>query len=87
MDCIKPVLANTEFKSSKNLVKFKPARGSFKQKDKVYFYETLEYDSTYLLPCYCMRLSLEFDMQHDHILKRLNFGLSYTSYVQPGDQN
>ena len=36
-------------------------------------YEILEYDSTYLLPCYCIRRSLEFDMQHDHIPKRLNF--------------
>ena len=37
------------------------------------FYETLEYGSTSLLPCYCTRRSLEFDMQHDHIPKKLNF--------------
>ena len=49
-------------------------------------YETLEYGSTYLLPCYCMRRSLEFDMQHDHIPKKLNFGLTSTPYVHPGDQ-
>ena len=38
------------------------------------FYETLENGSTYLLPCYCICRSLEFDMQHDHIPKKLNFG-------------
>ena len=37
------------------------------------FYETLEYGSTYLLPCYCIRRSLEFDVQHYHIPKKLNF--------------
>ena len=37
------------------------------------FYGTLEYGSTYLLPCYCIRRLLEFDMQHDHIPKKLNF--------------
>ena len=37
------------------------------------FYEALEYGSTYLLPCYCIRRSLEFDMQQDHIPKKLNF--------------
>ena len=36
------------------------------------FYETLEYGSTNLLPCYCTRRFLEFDMQHDHIPKKLN---------------
>ena len=50
------------------------------------FYETLENGSTYLLPCYCTRRFLEFDMQHDHIPKKLNFGLSSTPYVHPGDQ-
>ena len=50
------------------------------------FYETLKYGSTYLLPCYCIRRSLEFDMQHDHIPKKLNFDLSSTPYVHPGDQ-
>ena len=38
-----------------------------------------------MLLCYCMRRSHEFDMQHDHIPKKLNFGISSTSYVQPGD--
>ena len=47
------------------------------------FYETLEYGSTYLLLCYCIRRSLEFDMQHDHIPKKLNFGHSSTPYVHP----
>ena len=51
------------------------------------FYETLEYGSTYLLPFYCMRRSPEFDMQHDHIPKKLNFGLSSTPYVHRGDQS
>ena len=51
------------------------------------FYETLEYRSTYLLPCYCIRRSLEFDMQHDHIPKKSNFGLRPTPYVHPGDQS
>ena len=37
------------------------------------FYETLEYGSTYLLTCHCTRRFLEFDMQHDHIPKELNF--------------
>ena len=46
----------------------------------------LLYGSTYLLPCYCIRRSLEFDMEHDHIPKKLNFGLSSTPYVHPGDQ-
>ena len=50
------------------------------------FYETLEYGSTYLLPCYRIRRSLEFDMQHDHIRKKLNLGLSSTPYVHPEDQ-
>ena len=27
----------------------------------------------YLLTCYCICNSLEFDMQHDHVLKKLNF--------------
>ena len=36
-------------------------------------YGTLEYGSTYLLPYYCIRRSLEFDVQHDHIPKKLNF--------------
>ena len=50
------------------------------------FYETLEYVSTYLLPFYCIRRFLEFDMQHDLIPKKLNFGLSSTPYVHPGNQ-
>ena len=50
------------------------------------FSETLKYGSTYLPPCYCIRRSLEFDIQHDHIPKKLNFGLSSTPYVHPGDQ-
>ena len=29
----------------------------------------------YLLPCCCIHDSLEFDMQHDHVLKKLNFDL------------
>ena len=37
------------------------------------FYEPIEYGNTFLLPCYCIRRSLEFDMQHDHIPKKLNF--------------
>ena len=49
------------------------------------FYETLEYGSTYLLPCYRIRRSLEFDMQHDHIRKKLNLCLSSTPYVHPED--
>ena len=27
----------------------------------------------YLLPCCCIHVSLYFDMQHDHVLKKLNF--------------
>ena len=27
----------------------------------------------YLLPCCCIRDSLQFDMQDDHVLKKLNF--------------
>ena len=34
-----------------------------------------------------MRRSLEFDMQRDHIPKKLNFGLSSTPYVHPVDQS
>ena len=26
-----------------------------------------------LLPCCCIHVSLYFDMQHDHVLKKLNF--------------
>ena len=92
MDCIKPVLANLEFKLSKNLEKFKPARGEFKRKDKVIFYETLVYGRAYLLPCYCIRRSLEFDMQLGHIPKKLNFGLSsippkFTQGIKPRASN
>ena len=29
----------------------------------------------YLLPCFCSLDSLKFDMQHDHVLKKLNFDL------------
>ena len=50
------------------------------------FYETPEYGSTYLLPCYCILRSLEVDMQHGNIPKKLNFGLSPTLYVHTGDQ-
>ena len=50
------------------------------------FSETLKYGSTYLPPCYCIRRSLEFEIQHDHIPKKLNFGLSSTPYVHQGDQ-
>ena len=51
----------------------KAARGLFKQKDMVYFYETLECGSTMSLLFSCMRHSLEFDMQHDHIIKKVSF--------------
>ena len=27
----------------------------------------------YLLPCYFIRVSIKFDMQHNHVLKKLNF--------------
>ena len=50
------------------------------------FNKTLEYGSTYLLPYYHIRRSLEFDMQDDHIRKKLNLGLSSTPYVHPEDQ-
>ena len=50
------------------------------------FYETLEFGSTYLLPCYFICCSLEFDMQHGHIPKKLNFGLSSTPLCSHGDQ-
>ena len=33
-----------------------------------------------------MRHSLYFDMQHDHILKKFNFGLRPTPLVYPGRQ-
>ena len=49
-------------------------------------YEALEYGSTHLLPRYCMRSSIEFDMQHDHIPKKLNFGLSSTPSVHLWDK-
>ena len=39
----------------------------------------------YLLPCFCMHHSLQFDMQHDHSLKYLNVALCPTPYVYPGD--
>ena len=29
----------------------------------------------YLVPCCCNRDSLQFDMQHDHVLKKLTFDL------------
>ena len=32
----------------------------------------------YLLSCCCMFRSLQFDMQHDHILKKFNFGICPT---------
>ena len=41
------------------------------------FYDTLEYGSALMV---CIRRSLEFGMQHDHIPKKLNFGLSSTPY-------
>ena len=50
------------------------------------FYENLEYGSTYLFPCNYMRRSLEFDMEHGHIPKRMIFDLSSTPYVDTGDQ-
>ena len=36
----------------------------------------------YFLPCCCISDSLQFDMQHDHVLKKWNFDL-FTS--TPGD--
>ena len=48
------------------------------------FYETLEYGSTYFLPCYCVCRSLESDMQHDNIPKKLNFGLRSTPMFNRG---
>ena len=38
----------------------------------------------YLLPYCCMRHFLKFDMQHDHILKKLNF--VYPGGPEPGFQ-
>ena len=29
----------------------------------------------YLLPCCCIRYSITFEIQHDHVLKKLNFDL------------
>ena len=29
----------------------------------------------YLLPCICIRDSIKFDLQHDHVLKKLNLDL------------
>ena len=51
------------------------------------FYEILEYGSTYLLPCYCIRRSLEFDMQHDHNSKKLNFVPQLYPLCSPGGSN
>ena len=51
------------------------------------FYETLEYGRTYLIPCYCIRRSLEFDMQHDHIPKKLNFVPQLYLLCSPGGSN
>ena len=51
------------------------------------FYETLEYGSTYLLPSYCIRRSLEFDMQRDHIPKKLNFEPQLSPLCSPGGSN
>ena len=38
----------------------------------------------YLLPCCCSRDSLKFDMQHGHVLKKLNFDLliPYPRFVE-----
>ena len=51
------------------------------------FYETLKYGSTYLLPCYCILHSLEFDMTHDHIPKKLNFVPQLCPLCSPGGSN
>ena len=53
----------------------------------IFFYKTLEYGSTYLLLCYCIRRSLEFDMQHDHILKKLTFVPQLYPPCSPGGSN
>ena len=51
------------------------------------FYDTLEHGSTYLLPCYCIRCSLEFDMHYDHIPKKLNFVPHLYPLCSPGGSN
>ena len=37
-----------------------------------------------MLPCYCIHDSLSFDLQHDHVLKKLRFDL-YTPTPGSGD--
>ena len=37
----------------------------------------------YSLPCCCIRGSIEFEMQHEHVLKKLNFDL-FTPWVGDG---
>ena len=51
------------------------------------FYETLEYCSTYLLACYYIRRSLEFDMQQDHIPTKLNFVPQLSPLCPPRGSN
>ena len=38
----------------------------------------------YLLPCCCICYSVKFDMQHDHVLKKLNF---YLLTPSPGSRD
>ena len=38
----------------------------------------------YLIPCCCKSHQLLFDIQHDHILKKFNFGLGPNPEVHPG---
>ena len=39
----------------------------------------------YLLPCCCIRDSLLFDMQYDHVLKKLNFDPTNRAWVGDGE--
>ena len=48
------------------------------------FQDFLEYVSTYLLPCYWLGRSIEFDMQHNHIPKTI--WPQFYPLCSPGDQ-
>ena len=51
------------------------------------FYETLEYGSTYLLACYYIRRSLEFDMQQRPYPDKVEFVPQLYSLCPSGGSN
>ena len=91
IDCIKQVLANLEFKLSKTLEKFKPARGgggggSLSESIRCIFMKLLNMAARicFHVTVYVVLLNLICNMTI--FLKKLSFGPSSTPYVYPGDQ-